>query len=227
MNDLDHPSSLVQPAVMDTHKMTGLGHLLKLPTEVRFMVFGDCIAAGYLEFMRASRALQKDGEAIISKKGVYRMHFGSRNDRNGRRPSQEMTKEIRNLDIQVDITNWSSQVHQGWDRLEPFADAQIRREHCNIILKVDCLDNIHEGIELLRISWRFKGFKKVGLRIEADREDLCSCMSMLLEVGVEWMHQFFASMLREADVNKVKDFFCMTFDAGEQDRSIAGDSEEE
>ena len=154
------------------------------------------------------------------------MHFGSPNDNYEHRPSQEMTKEIQNLDIKVDMTDWWDHVHQGWDSLEPFEDAQIRREHCNIVLKVDCAEAIDDGIELIRIFWRFKGFKKVGLRIEVEKglghEGPCICMPRMAEAGVEWMHEFFASILGEAEVINVKDFFCMTFDPGQQAMAVTG-----
>ena len=190
------------------------------------MVFGDCIAAGHPEFMRASRALQNDGEAIISRKGVCRLHFGTPNDKFEHRPCRKMTKEIQNLDIKVDMTDFCDHVRQGWDSLEPFADSKICREHCNIVLKVGCVENIDDGIELLRIFWRFKGFKKVCLRIEADvclgLEVPCICMSRVADAGVERIHEFFASKLGEAEFINVKDSFCMTFEPVEQAKALAG-----
>ncbi|CAD6582516.1 MAG: hypothetical protein ASARMPREDX12_000965 [Alectoria sarmentosa] len=89
---------------MDIEKVKGpISLLYALPTELRFMILGDCIASGHPEFMRASRALERDGQAVICKEGVYRMRFGARIDDKGQRPSQEVANAIQNLEITIDL----------------------------------------------------------------------------------------------------------------------------
>ena len=104
MIDLEQSSKPTHPSIMDIEKVKGpISLLYALPTELRFMILGDCIASGHPEFMRASRALERDGQAVICKEGVYRMRFGARIDDKGQRPSQEVANAIQNLEITIDL----------------------------------------------------------------------------------------------------------------------------
>lgn len=56
---------------MDIQNTKGPDPLLyKQPTELGLTIVGNFIASGHPEFMRALRALQEDGQAIICKKKV-------------------------------------------------------------------------------------------------------------------------------------------------------------
>ena len=47
------------------------------------MIFGDCVATGHPQFMRVSRVLYNDGQAVLFKQAIYRMRLGSAVDNNG------------------------------------------------------------------------------------------------------------------------------------------------
>ena len=232
--NLEHPSNLIEPAIMDTQKMTGLGPLFyKLPTELRLMIFGDCIALGHPDFMRASRALHKDGEAIISKRGIYRMHLGYPFIHYGQYHNQETAEKVQNLDVTVNMMEWWG--YAGL--LELIMEFPIRREHFNLILKVVCVSHLVDGIELLRPVCRFAGFKRVGLRIEiikikdvrhqiscscTKNRDTCPCTPQLERRDDEWMRNFLLLRLGKAEVAKLKSSFCITLDRKDQARATAG-----
>ena len=197
------------------------------------MILGDCIASGHPEFMGASRALQKDGEAIISKRGIYRMHLGSPGDDSDQYLSEVTAEKIQNLDITFPIIESWGYEPSGLLLLEPFMESHIRREHCNVVLlKVVCISTLVAGIELLKPLWRFGGFKKVSLRIEIDekkglwRQRQCPCLLEEELFDDEWMRNFFILRLGKAEIVKANNGFCITLDPEEQARAAVEGSEE-
>lgn len=227
-NNLEQPSKFIQQTDVNINMIMGLGPLLyKLPAELRLMILGQCIASGHPGFMRASRALHKDGQAIILEKGIYRVHLGQPYDHYGQQPNQDFVEKIQNLDVTVDLTKY-----RGYARvLEPFADLKIHRGHCNLVLKVVCVPNLVAGIELLRPVWHFAGFKKVGLWVDiVETQGLklnCSCSdAQLLENRDErWVRNFVISRLGKVGIVKAKDCFRISVGSRKQPEVIAGNME--
>ncbi len=210
-DNLEHLSDLPQQSVVNIQNTNGPESLLlKLPTELRFMILGDCVASGDLQFMRASRALLNDGQAIICGEGVYRILLGAGHDKNGRCPSNEVVKTIQNLDVTVDSTNWHF-VYLDLDRLESFANPQLHRKCCNILLKVFDVSNFLAGFELCRVLRLFGGFQKIALRIEIDRAKPIGQMIHHLQWGDDGLSGSLYPMLGTPEVTVDKDGFVMTF----------------
>ncbi len=220
-DNLEHLSDLPQPSVVDVQNTNGPESLLlKLPTELRFIILGDCIASGDLQFMRASRALLNDGQAIICGEGVYRILLGAGDDENGQCPSNEVVKTIQNLDVTVVWTDWRF-VYSDLERLESFADPQIYRKCCNILLKIFDVSNFLAGLELCRVLRRCAAFQKIVLRIEIDRAKPIGQMIHHLQWGDDGLSGLFYPMLGAPDVTVDKDGFVMTFFPRKHAREVA------
>lgn len=206
---LEKSPDLTKPTVMDIQKMNkNVPLLYGLPTELRFMIFRDCIASGYPQFMKASRALQNDGQTLICKEGIYRMRFGAGDDNNGQRPTHDVARAIRNLDITIDLRRVIG-LDQILNRSMPFAGSQILRAQCKVVLRVKCTMDVLVKLELIPLVSSFGSFEKVALWIEIDAMKDHSLYPCCCDAG--WMLVLFESRLGKAELVKVKDGFCMIF----------------
>lgn len=201
--------------------MTGLGPFLyKLPTELRLMILGDCIAAGHPAFMRASRALHMDGEAIVFEKGICRMHLGYPYKHCVHQPHQKTIGKIQTLDVTVDMTEWWGCYGGYADIFEPFADLDIRRGHCNLLFKVDYITKIFIAIDLLEPVWRFAGFREIGWRVE-----ICSRSGerLLDNEDERYMRKFITERFYgKVEIVKAGGCYRIIIDPREQAEVIAG-----
>ena len=220
-DNLERLSDHTQPSVVEIQNINGPESLLhKLPIELRFMILGYCIASGDIQFMRASRAVMNDGQAIICGEGVYRILLGAGDDENGQCPSSEVVRTIQNLDVTVDWTDWRF-VHSDLDRLEQFADPQIHRKCCNIMLKIVDVSNFLVGLELCQVLRHFGGFRKIALRIEIDRVKPLGHMIYHLQWGDDGLSGSLYPMLGTPEVTVDKDGFVMTFFPRKHAREVA------
>ena len=66
---------LVEPNPINV--AAGLGPMFrKLPREIRDMIFGEMLALGQPQFLRASRIMHQEGASRISKHSIYRVNIG-------------------------------------------------------------------------------------------------------------------------------------------------------
>ena len=158
----------------------GLGPFFHtLPTEIRDMIFVNCLASGYPQLMACSRAMREEGLGLIWQKGVYRMNFGIRVNLNLGSGMAQGTPEcpppprwilnnIQHLCIRVKGTVglarefWSS---LDLDTLTQFGGSEIRRKCCKIFLQMQFDKCVHIGEEIFVALRTLVGFETVELRI--------------------------------------------------------------
>lgn len=154
-----------------TEKMSGLGPLLsKLPTEIRFMIFGDCISSGHPEFMRTSQALQKDGQAILFEQGVYRLRLEPWKYHITARPSHETSRQIQKFDIMVDMTSGVFFAGVKNDLIVMLKASRIPGKKCKILFKADCALIVGLDSDALEVLHSFREFEELALQIEIDND---------------------------------------------------------
>lgn len=211
------PSGSSQLSPTDSQMASEQGSpLYKLPTELLFMIFSQCIVSGHPQFMQASRALQEIGQALISKKGIYRMRLGYEKDNNCQHPSQETVKTIQNVDVTADTKNIETQwgpISRVWDRLKPFTGSQYTRGKCHIILKTA---SVYDWGNLIMLLAKIERFERLILRIEVDNTNgpgslICICLSEEEEIAVEWFCNLLEWKLGKAEIIKLEDCLCLTF----------------
>ncbi|CAF9905779.1 hypothetical protein IMSHALPRED_003975 [Imshaugia aleurites] len=157
----------------------GLGPFFKtLPQELRDIIFADCLASGYPQFMAASRAMRKEGSEQICKKGIFRMNFGimvrlNLGPGNAKytsicpQPRRDIANSIQNLSIRIKPT--TNQCNDFWsnidlDVLKQFAGPEVRRKSCKIMIDLRLGTNVI-GNELFATMGNLAGFEKVELRM--------------------------------------------------------------
>ncbi|CAF9905783.1 hypothetical protein IMSHALPRED_003976 [Imshaugia aleurites] len=217
------PSHTTAKLVQKTNEPVPM--LYKLPTELRFMIFTYCIASGHPQFMQASRILQEDGQALIAKEGVYRMHFESADDNNGQPPSQEMAKSIQNVKLTVDTANvrfngapwmWEKLDAGPCERLKSFVGATHLRGRCHVVLKFGCALELLHNDRLHSPPHKFWGFERLVLRIEIDGTKhnnfaICLCPDQREDFTMGFIRRSLEKFLGKAELVKVMDGFCVTF----------------
>lgn len=189
---VDHsrrPLSLKKQVALDTRKKKSLGPFFyKLPQELKFDIFGDCIASGHPQFMRASLALQSEGNAVISK-GIYRMRLGQITDTGGQYPSSEVAMAIRNLDVFVDIPSRTSDYSMSsWDRLKPFELPNTPRGKCRIVVQADSVMDVISLSEIFYFVSCLKGFEEMLIHVMILRDQRDDLVGSVIESPAE--HRF-------------------------------------
>ncbi len=177
------------------------------------MILGQCIAAGYPELMRASRAMRKDGRAVIFKEGVYRMRFGDEEtERNAQRPDYEDTQLIENVDVMVDTTTTRG---DGVVRAVGYWIFQMRPrmqhhggKRCEAVFKVDCALTTKSDLAMRNLLECFCGFEKVVVRVEVRP---CPCIVIKNGAFGGYFRSIFGEVLGKADLVKVEGGYCYTF----------------
>lgn len=222
---LEQEAGLIRPATTEATKTDEPApSLYKLPTELRLMIFKDCIASGHPQFMQVSRVLQHEGQVLISKEGTYRMHLNYSNDNNGRRPSQEVTQTIQNVHVTINtteltdnLTNFEANtVPLGWDRLRPFSASPDLRGQCQVHLKVGCVLIALYNDRVLSFLCHLNGFERVVLRIEANGTKHTGPWSWMCsgpneKVALDLISQLLKKCLGKAEVVEGMDGFLATF----------------
>lgn len=223
MAHLEQSPGLNQPTAIDIENLSGTGPLLyQLPTELRSVIFGDCIASGHPQFMQASRVLLEDGQALIGREATYRMHLASKTDNNGQRPSQEMVATIQNLHVTIDMRERGS-LGPNLERLQPFGGSHIHRGQCHVVLQVDSTLSVLAGVGIFKCLLCFGGFEKVALLVKEEHLGfpnywIMSRVYTLVEVLPKWLYP----TLGMAEITSKKDGFVMDFHPRKHAEAFAG-----
>ena len=172
MDDGEQKRSLDQPFFPDAQMESGLGpYFYKLPAELRFLIFGDCVASGHLQFMRASQALHNDGQALIFEKGVFRTPFGAEKDllNYNEYLSPRISKMIRNVDITCHLERYDTLWHPllYWTRRAPWLPSL---QYCEVTLKFPCIQRFIFHGAPIKLLTHFSEAKKLVERVEVDKE---------------------------------------------------------
>lgn len=136
------------------------------------MILGDCIASGHPQFMTASKTLQKDGQAILFKHGVYRLRLEDEKDDIPRRPSQETARQIRRFDIKVDMRHGDPLRGVKDDLIMMLKESHIPGRKCKIHFRADCILNVAEDRHALEVLQSFRDFEQLAIQIESENHGL-------------------------------------------------------
>ena len=170
MQRLQQLRARTRPPLTHTQRSNGLGPFLsKLPTELRFMVLGNCIASGHPEFMRASQALHQDGRALIFEKGTYRMWFGPGLEDNGEEPSPYAFGRIRKFDITLDLRIRNEPLDDALLGLYLLELSRGEGRKCVMRFRTGCGLKVASDFKTLELMEYFRGFEEVVLRVEIDK----------------------------------------------------------
>ena len=187
VDDSGRPPRVTKQTALDIQKKKGLGPFFyKLPQELRLEIFGYCVAWGHLQFMRASRILQNEGNAVISKKGIYRMRLGQMIDSNGQYPSQEVAKTIQHLEVSVDVPPRTLYYTiSSWDRLKPFEDSDTPRGKCKIIVQAEHIMDVIALAEMFYFISCLSGFEEMLIHVMIFRDLPDDLFASLIESPAE------------------------------------------
>ncbi|KAM0797665.1 hypothetical protein BDR22DRAFT_824106 [Usnea florida] len=188
---VDHsgrPPRVTKKTALDIQKKKGLGPFFyKLPQELRLEIFGYCVALGHPQFMRASRILRNEGNAVISKKGIYRMRLGQMIDNNGQYPSQEVAKTIQHLEVSVDVPPRTLYYPiSGWDRLKPFEDPDTPRGKCKIVVKAENIMDVIALAEMFYFVSCLRGFEEMLIHVIIFRDQAHDLFPSLIQSPGEY-----------------------------------------
>ena len=188
VDHLGRPPSFTKQTALDIQKKKGLGPFFyKLPQELRLEIFGHCIALGHPQFMRASRILQNEGNAVILRNGTYRLRLGQMIDSNGQYPNQEVAKEIQHLDVSIDVLHWTYYYPlSSWDRLKPFQDPDTPRGKCRIVVQAGHIMDVIASAEMFYFVACLKGFEEMLIHVMICREPPDDLFASLVESPAEY-----------------------------------------
>ena len=159
----------------------GLGNFNTFPRELRDIIFAECLASGYPQFLACSRAMREEGMSQIWEKGVYRMNFGdtlrlnvvsSATMATGApqylQPTQQIAERIQHLRIRSKRSIFGSLIKWSgidFDALRQFGGSEVRRKSCTILLVVGYDGFYQLGVEVVRALETLVGFERVDLRV--------------------------------------------------------------
>lgn len=150
----------------------GLGPLfLKLPREIRDMVYERLLASGYPEFLRASRTMHKEATSLVSKYGVYRVNIGFGSKANYPKPTQQLADTVQNLHLRAKVE--SSQylnlcVFPEKEILQMFVNSDIGRKSCSVSFEAGFATESLICLKVVDFLKAFKGFEEVTMSVKSD-----------------------------------------------------------
>ena len=154
---------VLEPRAMQATQ--GLGNLIKLPRELRDIIYGQAIIDGTTAVLRASKQTYMEASELIFQKGIYRLVLGFGGDVVNPPIDQSLSKNIRNLALQV---NARGSIIRGLDQSIPilhmFDGASIERESC--VVKIECSPYDNSAVRIVRHLGSLTGFERVILEVE-------------------------------------------------------------
>lgn len=144
---------------------------LKLPREIRDMIFGPVIASGHTQLLRASRALNEEGMVLVSQHGICRINIGFREATGFTQPMQRTVDTIQNLRVRVNTRYYLTDNYKnspGYQLLEMFARGKLPSQRtCSVVFET-YPQKCRVDFEVLSLLTILERFDKVTLRIEVD-----------------------------------------------------------
>lgn len=176
---------ILEPGAMQI--TLGLGHLHKLPRELRDLVFGHVIADGNMAILRASKQTSKEVSKLIFQNGIYRLGLGFGNQVINPPLSPSLAKNIQSLKVRV---NSRSFFIDGLDEhlpiLHMFGGSTIRRKNC--IVTIVCCP-YHCNMDASQVVPSLK--------------DLTGFEQVILELDLEWWGEPWPDTLYEDQKNQI------------------------
>ncbi|CAD6568617.1 MAG: hypothetical protein ASARMPREDX12_000966 [Alectoria sarmentosa] len=147
----------------------GLGHLHKLPRELRDSIYGYAIVDGNMAIMRASKQINKEASKLVFQKGIYRLVLGYGNRIINPPLDQSVATNIQNVNIRVNARNFFI---DGLDKhlpiLHKFDGSTIQRKNC--VLTIECCP-FFSGMDaspVVRALEDLTGFERVILELDLE-----------------------------------------------------------
>ncbi len=148
-------------------RIRGLGNLLKLPQELRDMVYGHAITSGTTGIMRASKQTHKEASKLLFPKGIYRLTVRFYQSTPSPRLSPNLAKNIQNLRIRANGRDmFMIGLKKPLGILRLFEGSRVKRKDCILTIEGDpCVDDL-EAFQVVRALDKFTGFERVILELD-------------------------------------------------------------
>ena len=163
-------TSLLEPDTIDF--AAGLGPMfLKLPREIRDIIFGRLLASGHTEFLRASKILSKEGTSLISKHGIYRTNIAFNSKANCPKLSQPVVDTVQNLHLRVNMRDYPFFGLGTFPEkriVEMFGNRYLCRKSCSVSLEIRYSTESMIPLDVLNFLGTVGEFEDVTLSIETD-----------------------------------------------------------
>ena len=151
--------------------VSGLGILIRLPREIRDIVFSIAIAGGNVAFTRASKILSLETSDLLIKDGVCRTYIGYEGTGVAKQypafnPIQNIADRVQNLHIHVWVDGHFFGPKTKLKSLMRFAGSNVQRKHC----RIDFVSRLYHSApmvsrEVLKVVEHFTGFEEVVVEL--------------------------------------------------------------
>ena len=156
---------ILEPKFMQV--ASGLGSLLKLPREVRDLIYGYAIVNGTTALVRASKQTKKEASELIFQKGIYRLSLGFNEDHRNPRLSRTLAKKIQNLKVRVNSNGFFIRgIEQHLPKLRKFGSLVTERQACVVMIECDPFEDNMVAYGVLGAIKSLTSFAWVVLEID-------------------------------------------------------------
>lgn len=164
----------------DSHEkhMQGLGALRRLPGELRVPIFTDVLAAGSMEIMRVSKAVNREASPVLHANGVCRLNLGFEGTKvAGQYPELDSTARGFSVDriqnVTFVINAAASKLRRSMrhhDYLRVFAESRTKKKYCRVVFKCSLFFADLAVREVLHAVRRYTQFEQVDVKLAIYRE---------------------------------------------------------
>ena len=147
----------------------GLGNLLKIPRELRDLIYGYAIVGGQTAIVRASKQTHKEASELIFQNGIYRLVIGFGDDIINPPLSQSLAKNIKNLILRVNGRGFFIDgVDEDLPILHMFDGSNIQRKDCVVTVVCDPFCGEMDAFQVVRALDNLTGFERVILELDLE-----------------------------------------------------------
>ena len=158
---------ILEPRAMQVTQ--GLGHLFKLPPELRDTVYSHAIASGTTNLLLASTQTYHEARRFLFINGVYRLLLGFEDAITNPPLSHSLANRIQTLHIRVNARNiWIDGIDEHLPLLHLFDGSNIKRKNCTVIFEWDPIGISLCAAEVVVALKDLTGFERVILEQELD-----------------------------------------------------------
>lgn len=153
----------------ETKLLRGLGSLIRLPRELRDMIYPKLIASGHTEVLRASPALMMEGAKFLPMDGICRMNFGDGQKIPTINPSQSIADNIQN--ISINVSTHCGRILGGLPEveiLEKFGGSQVLRNNCTVTFECWPTSSRMVASGVLNKLKTYTGFENIVVTIKLE-----------------------------------------------------------
>ena len=158
---------VLEPGAMRAAR--GLGHLRRLPRELRDSIYGHAAADGSVAIMRASKRTNEEAGESVSEHGAYRLALGF-GDRSVNTPlGPSLAKNVRNLNVRVWArTGLVRDLEKDLPTLHLFDGSAVRRRNCVVTIDCDACSGDMDASQVVHHLTAFTGFERVISELDLD-----------------------------------------------------------